>query len=306
MVAATRGGGAALAVFCAAYFCAPAAGRAQSTLDYLGPRELALGEAMRASASGAMATTLNPAGLGLNNQLAFEGSYGYMSRDATRLVAVSACDSTVPVPGCFYYRYFKNEPDLVGTSHRRRVHEFGISLARALHRAVILGTTTKWYDDNTDLPEQSDSSGLAFDAGTIVRLSQAIRVAAVGHNLLATDSAQYPRSLAAGLALQPLPALVLGVDGAWALEGVEEGDSNGRYGAGAEYFLQGGGSGHMGFPLRAGFVRDVGRDASYLTGGLGLVSAQFGIDLSVRKQLGDGDEIMWQAGLKIFGSAGGP
>ena len=43
--------------------------------DLLGPREIAVGEAMRASATGATSIGLNPAGLPLNRELVFEGGY---------------------------------------------------------------------------------------------------------------------------------------------------------------------------------------------------------------------------------------
>ena len=54
---------------------------ADSLNDGLGPREISVGESMRADARGALATTLNPAGLALNRELVFEGSYGYRPGD---------------------------------------------------------------------------------------------------------------------------------------------------------------------------------------------------------------------------------
>ena len=46
-------------------------------VDMLGPREIAVGEAMRGGATGSSAIGLNPAGLPLNRELVFEGGYGY-------------------------------------------------------------------------------------------------------------------------------------------------------------------------------------------------------------------------------------
>src|SRR5262245_47321041 len=107
------------------------AARASSLTDYFGPRETALGESMRADAQGSLATALNPAGLALSRQLVFEGSFGYRPEDSTSTVAASACDSTVPVPGCFYYHYFTSRPELGNVEFSRRVHEFGLATARA-------------------------------------------------------------------------------------------------------------------------------------------------------------------------------
>ncbi|MEJ7603905.1 MAG: hypothetical protein WKG01_38850, partial [Kofleriaceae bacterium] len=50
--------------------------------DHLGPREIAVGEAMRGGATGASAIGLNPAGLPLNRELVFEGGYGYRASDS--------------------------------------------------------------------------------------------------------------------------------------------------------------------------------------------------------------------------------
>src|SRR5678809_1533055 len=49
--------------------------------DALGPREVAVGEALRANATGASAIGMNPAGLPLNRELVFEGGYGYRLSD---------------------------------------------------------------------------------------------------------------------------------------------------------------------------------------------------------------------------------
>ena len=91
-----------------------AAADADSLNDFFGPREISVGESMRADATGARATTLNPAGLGLNSQLVFQGAYGFRPDDSATAIAASACDSTVPVPGCFYYNYFDAEPEVDG------------------------------------------------------------------------------------------------------------------------------------------------------------------------------------------------
>ena len=52
-----------------------------SLVDSLGPREMAVGEALRGAATGASAIALNPAGLPLNRELVFEGGYGYPLAD---------------------------------------------------------------------------------------------------------------------------------------------------------------------------------------------------------------------------------
>src|SRR5262249_55888196 len=89
-------------------------------VDALGPREIAVGEAMRGAATGASAIGLNPAGLPLNRELVFEGGYGYRLDDQASLLGVSACDSTSAVSGCFYYQYAGSNPELGGMTLSRR------------------------------------------------------------------------------------------------------------------------------------------------------------------------------------------
>lgn len=270
---------------------------ADAPTDYLGPRELALGEALRADARGAQATILNPAGLTLSSELVFEGSYSYLSAsegadDDAHAVTASACDSTVPLPGCFYYRYFRRAAaDDEGS--RLRVHEIGSTLARAFGSLASAGITAKYVD--TSGPE-GNLSGFAVDVGLLIRASNTIQLAAVGHNLVTLDELQYARAVGAGLVVRPLPALTLAFDARWQLE--QEG-STGRYGGGAEYFISTSDR-QSGYPLRVGAVHDVAEDATYLTAGLGLMSTSVGFDVGARTRTdGDGFDVL--ASLRIFG-----
>lgn len=271
---------------------------ANSMTDYFGPREVSLGESMRADASGSLATNLNPAGVGLTRSVVFEGSYGYRPGDSASVVAASACDSTVPVPGCFYYRYFGAEPTLEGEDYDRRVHEFGMAAARALSQRFILGINVRYFDYESNFMDEKDSSGFAADAGFIMRVGETIQLAGVGYNLLSAESAQYPLGVGAGVTMRPVGALALGLDGTWDLD--TEAEKTGRYGGGAEYFIESADR-QSGYPLRAGAVYDNALDATYVTAGLGFTSIKMGLDVGARKQVDGGDELMIQAGLRVFG-----
>ena len=179
---------------------------ANSLFDSLGPRELAVGESLRAEAKGGMATTLNPAGLPLSKELVLESSYGYRPSDGANIVGVSACDSTVPVPGCFYYRYFSADPD----DNTRRAHEVGYVAARAVGQFIV-GVTYKYFDYNSDLTGESDQSGHSTDFGITLVPSNTLKLAFVGYNLFSSgDSPQYPRAYATGLVLRPTARLATG------------------------------------------------------------------------------------------------
>lgn len=268
--------------------------RADAPLDFLGPREIAVGEAMRADARGSTAMTLNPAGLPLSQELVFEGSYGYLGGGDTdtHAVAVSGCDSTTPISGCLYYRYFVRQPG--GEDARFRIHEVGSTAGRAFGQNVSAGLTVKYFD--TAGPGD-DASGFAVDAGLVVRLANTISLAAVGHNLINEGVLQYPRSVGGGITARFMPTLALHADAIWDAE--TEG-STGRYGGGLEYFIAPADR-QTGYPLRAGVVHDVAvENGTYLTAGLGIMTAGVAFDVGGRKQLG-GDELTIVASLRVFG-----
>lgn len=273
--------------------------RADSPTDYLGPRELAVGEAMRANARGATAITLNPAGLALSRELAFDATYGYSGGGDTsdHAASISGCDSTTPISGCLYYRYFLKP----GDENRFRVHEVGSTAARAFGQSAATGITVKYFD--TAGPGEDDS-GFAVDAGLVVRLAESFSAGVVGHNLINGGAIQYPRAVGAGLTARLLPVFSLHADGMWQIEREDGEGSSGRYGGGAEYFLSTADQ-QTGYPLRIGLVHDVALDATYVTGGLGITTASVALDLGARKQL-EGDEITVLASLRIFGPSMAP
>ncbi len=273
---------------------------ADSLVENLGPREIALGDASRAEATGGMAVNLNPAGLPLTREVVFEGSFGYRSEDSASLIGVSACDSTVPIPGCFYYKYLSASPEVAGLQLSRRLHEGGVLLARAIAPRVAIGVNGKYFDYNTELDGEASASGFSVDAGASVRASSRIALGVVGYNLAGEDSSQYPLGLGAGLSVRPVPNLGLVFDGVWNFDRPEE-TAIGRYGGGAEYFVRSSDS-LSGYPLRAGLVHDRARESTSLTGGLGLVSAKVALDVSARYQVGgEGDELLVIGSLRIFG-----
>lgn len=269
---------------------------ADSLNDPLGPREVALGEGLRAGAVGAMATTLNPAGLPLTRELVFEGSFGYRPDDSAALVGLAACDSTNAMPGCFYYHYAGMSPEIAGMEQGRRTHVGGVTLSRALSPRVNLGAGVKWFDFESDVMGEDDASGFNWDVGATAKLTDIVNIAAVGYNLLGKESLEFPRAVAGGVLLRPGQGLSVGFDALWNLD--REGKT-GRYGGGGEYFVSSQG-GKIGYPLRLGAVHDVAT-GTYVTGGLGIATLKLGFDVAARKQVADGDELLVTASLRVFG-----
>jgi hypothetical protein len=279
-------------------FAPSARADASSLFEGLGPRVLAGGEARRGAAQGAAATTMNPAGLSLTRDLVFEGAFGYRPGDGANLVAISACDSTVVIPGCFYYHYLSADPTVSGTSFRRTGHEFGFSLSRHVGSRLILGTTSKYFDYESELADEGETDGFSFDVGVLAILSEGLKVGVVGYNVLGDDSPHYPAATGAGVALRLTPELLLSADGLWNLD-LDDDQTTGRYGAGAEYFLTSGDR-QSAFPVRIGGLHDATVEGTYVTGGLGYRTARLGLDVGAKKQVSGGDELMIQASLRLF------
>ncbi len=271
---------------------------ADSLDDVLGPREIAVGEAMRGGATGAAAADLNPSGLPLNRELVFEGGYGYRASDSASLVGVSACDSTNALPGCFFYNYAGSSPELGGVMGHRTTHVGGLAMSRTLVPRILLGSTVKYYNFSSDMAGEPDASGTAFDLGLTVRVTNMINVGVAMQNLWATeDSAQFPRAVGGGVYARPIPSLAFSFDMRWKLDGA---DRSARYGGGAELFLHGKNS-QSGYPIRVGALRDNTLESTYLSAGLGYASMTWGIDVAARREVKGGDETLMLASMRFFG-----
>lgn len=275
---------------------------ADSLTDNLGPREVAMGDSLRAEAIGTMSTVLNPAGLALNRQLVFEGSYGYRDSDKANIGSVAACDSTTPVAGCFYYHYLDAQPGvgLGDMQVKKRFHEAGITAARALNQQISVGINNRYFDYNSNLEGEEDQRGYSVDVGLIFQPSSVVRVAGVGYNLVGTDSPQYPRGVGTGLVLRPgTGTLGFSLDAVWNLDRPDDQDT-GRYGGGIEYLLAP--TALAAYPIRVGGVYDDLSNAGYASFGVGYSTPKMGLDIGGRRQLsGDGEEFIIQAGLRIVG-----
>jgi hypothetical protein len=264
--------------------------------DLLGPREVAVGEAMRGGATGASAIGMNPAGLPLNRELVFEGGYGYRASDSASLIGVSACDSTNLMPGCFFYDYAGSSPELDGMTGTRRTHVGGLALAREFVPRVLIGATTKYYNFDSTMTGEKSASGVALDFGATVRMTEMINLGLAAQNLYTSDkSPQFPRALGGGVHARPLPTLAFSFDMRWRLDGT---DTSARFGGGAEWFLKGKSNG---YPIRFGALHDNGLDTTYLSGGLGFASMKWGFDVGARRQIKGGDETLVLASMRFFG-----
>jgi hypothetical protein len=277
--------------------------RADGLTDMLPAEAIGTGEAARAQASGAMAPWLNPAGAALTQTYVVAGTYGYRAIDSAQIAAGAVCDSiTTRFGTCLSYNFVQSGDEQMG---ERKLHTIGLTTAMPIGEIIALGVTGRYvnYEETGALamPEDDSRSGaFVFDAGLVVKLGSSFSLAGVGYNLVGADAAHFPRALGGGLGFTA-KQLSLTADAVWNLQAPED-QQTGRYGAGAQYFATADG-GQQGYPIRAGYIYDAGGEASFVTGGLGLMTPRVGLDVALRRQVAgptDDRETMFEVGLRLF------
>jgi hypothetical protein len=271
---------------------------ADSLTDPLGPREIAVGEALRGGATGVAGADLNPSGLALNREVVFEGSYGYRAADSASLIGVSACDSTTAVSGCFFYDYAGSSPELGGMTMHRASHVGGAALSYTLLPRVLFGVTGKYYRFSSNMTGEASANGEAIDLGATLRLTDVINLGVSAQNLwVSSATPEFPRAVGGGVYAHLGSLLALSFDARWKLDGS---DHSARFGGGGELFLTGN-RGQSGYPIRAGALHDNALGATYLSAGLGYAAINWGIDVAGRREVKGGDETLIIASMRFFG-----
>ena len=299
--------------------------RAQS--DFVGVRPMGMGEAQRATATGASGPLMNPAGMSLVRQYVIEAMYGIKIESVGHHANVSIVDSiTARVAAGLFYSFIYETPKLgfnwaggtIGSEQITRTgHAAGLSLSLPLGDHFILGATAKYLHIDTTAPLPMGTvpdhltldsvNGVTFDIGMIVRLGDKFNIGLVGYNLWDHGSRESPLSLGIGLAYVPLPSLSINFDTVVNFSGYQnyrvdmltgkislDQKTTARLGPGIEWV-----AGNK-VPIRAGVIYDSGLPATYLTVGLGYLSTAFGVDLSYRAKVQGGIENFLMLGLRIF------
>src|SRR5262249_14728053 len=124
------------------------------------------------------------------------------------------------------------------------------------------------------------TGGVTFDAGATVTIIPKMSIGVAGYNLRDLDNSNAARGMGYGIALIPIPDLVIGVDG---LTRLTPDNPKGRKGTG---FMAGGElilAGKYGF--RAGGGYDPATANGYLAAGLSAVSEVGAVDGSIRQDI---------------------
>src|SRR6185312_3704188 len=176
---------------------------ARAQYDFVGVRAMGMGEAQRATATGASAVLMNPAGMSLVKQYVIEGMYGIKIEDVGHHANLTVVDSiTARVAAGLFYSYIYETPKIgfnwvggtVGSEQITRTgHAAGLSLSVPLGDRFILGATAKYLHFDTTAPLPMGTvpdhltldtvNGVTFDVGMIVRLGDRFNIGLIGYNL---------------------------------------------------------------------------------------------------------------------------
>ena len=272
--------------------------RAWAFPDDPGPRALAMGGAGRADARGDQGPRLNPSGMSLARVYTVEGGYQFITRDGGHVARVSVVDSTSGsnLAGGLYYSYRTASP---ATLPRLTGHETGLSFSYPIAERVLVGVSGKYLNVSGGFPEPDGAAkhgGVTADAGVTVRVASILTIGVVGYNLRDLSTVQAPVALGYGLALYPLPDLVIAVDGVHDFttsdhtRGVRT-----TVGGGGEYVLQ-----HK-TVLRAGGGHDGASGHGYVDVGVAALSELGAVDVGFRQDVsGDRKLTFIAVGLRLF------
>jgi hypothetical protein len=259
-----------------------------------GTRPLGAGGAMRAAATGDAGPMLNPSGISLMRSYAIEGAYQYGKELGSQDARISAVDSTsgFNVGGALYYNYHYDGP---GEGIKESGHLGGASLSVPVLERAYLGANFKYvhFEDGANRTH----SGFTFDAGLTLRLIPQISLGGVAYNLRDLDTWWAPRGYGGGVAVLPLPALMLVFDVvSTKVYGDQERDQALSFMGGAE-FSMGTTAG-----IRAGGGRDGNTRNGYVTAGITVISAEIGaLDFGIRQDVsGQGKTTMVGASARLF------
>jgi hypothetical protein len=272
--------------------------RAWSFPDDPGPRALAMGGAGRGDARGDQGPRLNPSGMSLARLYTVEGGYEFITHDIGHLARVSVVDSTSGsnLAGGLYYSYRTASPVSLP---RLSGHEAGLSFSYPFAERVLVGVSGKYLNVSGGFPEADGAAnhgGITADAGVTVRVASILTIGVVGYNLRDLSTVQAPLALGYGLALYPIPDLVVTVDGVHDFttsdhtRGVQT-----TVGGGGEYVLQ-----HK-TVLRAGGGRDGVTGHGYVCAGVAALSELGAVDVGFRQDVtGDRKLTFIAVGVRLF------
>ncbi|MBN2576959.1 MAG: hypothetical protein JXP73_20525 [Deltaproteobacteria bacterium] len=161
---------------------------------------------MRALATGDAGPQLNPSGISMMRGYQLESAYQYgstMGAHDARVSAVASLSSP-NLGGALGYTFHHASPELV----RETGHLLGGSLSLPFVDRFFFGATAKYVRSSG----YTTLSGLTWDAGLTVRPIPQFSMGLVAYNLRDLGIEWLPRGVGAGVAVLPMPTLLLFFD----------------------------------------------------------------------------------------------
>lgn len=248
--------------------------------DFETARMVGTGLGLRAGAFGTTAVLVNPANLPLSRSYHVEGFVQYIPVEGgVSFGSVVADSSTQRIRAGVASRgiFGDGEHDYRGNDQR-------LALGTALSDAIGLGVGVRYLrlrarDQTSDgFPSSLELRRITLDAAVRVSPMEGLHVSVLGYNLIRTKSLLAPTQIGGGVVYQFRSVLQVGGDFLADLTTFDH--TTVLYGAAVEAWIA------ERFPIRAGYRRDEGRKIHALSFGVGFVEARYGIELSLRQELG--------------------
>lgn len=254
--------------------------------EFVGTRTLGTGSASRAWAVGNAGPLLNPSGMSLVKEYTVEAGYGYTNRVPGHFFHAAVVDntSTFNIAGGAYYTYH----DLAATGRSGTGHEGGFALSFPFGTFLSLGGTVKYFrlrgEDAMALGVDDREGGVTFDVGATLRPMRLLSFALVGTNLRDLGNGHAAQGLGYGVAVTPIPNLVIALDGRTRFTPDNYTNREGTsIMGGAELML----AQRAGLRLGGGYDAITG--SGYGTAGLSAISEIGALDIGIRYDLTQGE-----------------
>lgn len=269
--------------------------------EYETPRSLAMGGALRALGNGTTSIFFNPANMALTRLYHIEAS-GIVRPEETRAVgtatAVDSITSSTKVSGGAAFSVGVEDPKGLD----RTFTDFRSAVAYPIGDKVFIGLGFRYLRmiqdgfgpldlDNVTPKKYSPASGgllngagqrdpfvdtWTLDAGLTARIGQSLHISVVGQNLTHPGHTLLPTTVGGGIGYG-------NKDFSIEVDGLADFDSwttvTGRFMAGGEYLVA------NKVPIRIGYQYDQGANVHSVSGGLGYVSTEVGVELGLRRTL---------------------
>jgi len=255
--------------------------------DVVGARGLSLG-AYRGLAAGNDGIFTNVASLAARRRYSVETQW-LLDRDgsdnALQIYGASVVDSeTGTVTGGFAYTRVLSGPWLGSLFH--------LPIAFPVTEGFFVGATPKYQ--MLDGPSGNQVRAVNVDAAAFWQATSLFAIGFAGYNLLDSGHRQIqPRGIGAGASVGDDRRFHLAVD--WRGDLQRRNELTNLFAVGGEVLVA------DLVPLRAGYVKDDTRSASFWSAGLGIVtSSGFAIDLGYRQGIENTQDRTFAAALKLF------